>query len=100
MILIGDAVNCTGLVIGHQNRPVYVLLHVNRTAEINAVFIHPAFSEGLRLGGIALAVQKRDHDPRATGFCRVLGSVLGAENCIAVFFSEHLARIEHHAQVV
>ena len=90
--LVGDAVDRTGLVIGHQNRPVPVLLHVNGAAQIVAVFIHPAFGEGFRLGGVALAVQKRNHDPRTPGLGRIPGPVLGTENRIGIFLYRYFVQ--------
>ena len=57
--LIADPVDRAGLVIRHKDRSVDVLLHVNRTSEIDAVFIHPAFGERFRFCGVLPAVQTR-----------------------------------------
>src|SRR6202021_2838867 len=72
-----DAVDRADKIVGHEQRSVPILLHVDRAAEIVAVVI-PTFSKrDRRPGDMAVVLEESDHEARADRHRAVPRPVLG-----------------------
>src|ERR1700722_8594691 len=99
LAVVIDAVDGADKIVGHEQRSIPILLHVDRTAEIVAVVI-PAFSKRNRgPGDRAVILEESDHEARADRHGSVPRAVLGREDRPLVLRRELVAGVEGEAEV-
>ena len=79
LLLVADAVDRAGPVVGDEHRTILGENDVGRPAEIILVALKPARCENLLLGILAIGIDDHAFDPRALIFVPVPGSVFGDE---------------------
>src|SRR6267378_2487229 len=98
LLLVADAVDRAGPVVGDEHRAILGENYVGRTAEIILVALKPARCEDFLLGILAVGIDDHALDPRALIFVPVPGPVFGDEDVVLVLGGELVAGIELHAE--
>src|SRR5258705_1245171 len=98
LLLVLDAVDRAGLVVGDEHRAILGENDVGRTAEIILVALKPARCEDFLLGILAVGIDDHALDPRTLIFVPVPGPVFGDEDVVLVLGGELVAGIELHAE--
>src|SRR5262245_51492046 len=95
----GDAIDRPGEVVRDEHGAVTQQREADRSADVLAVGIEPAFGEYLLLPGGAVAIHRREQDTSARGHRAVPGAMLRREDAAAVFLGERLAGVEHEPEI-
>src|SRR5262249_20716100 len=90
-------IDCTSEVIRDQERAVLHHLHVDRPSDVFIV-LEEAGEKGLHRLHRAVLVQLRDNDVAADLLRPVPGAVTRDEDGVTVFWREHAAGVETHAE--
>src|SRR6478609_4254159 len=94
LLLVADAVDRAGPVVGDEDRAVLVEQDVVRAAEIALVALDPAGGKDLLLGVLAVGPDDHAHDPCALVFMPIPRAVLGDQNVVLVFRRELISGVE------
>src|ERR1700755_3515855 len=97
-LLIADAIDRAGPVVGDEDRTVLVQDDVGRTAEITLVAFEPAGGEHGFLGALAVGTGGGPHDPRALVLMTIPGAMFGDQDRVLVLGGKLVAGIELHAE--
>src|SRR5712664_1098595 len=98
LLLVADAVDGAGPVVGDEHRAILGENDVGRPTEITLVALKPARCEDFLLGVLAIGIDDHALDPRALIFVPVPGSVFGDEDVVLVLGGKLVAGIELHAE--
>src|SRR5215207_3941038 len=94
LLLVADAIDRTGPVVGHQDRTILGEDDVVRTAEITGVALEPAGGKDFRLGVLAVGIDDHAFDAGALVLGAVPRAMLGDQDVVLVFGWELIAGIE------
>src|SRR3954447_20394193 len=94
LLLVADAIDGTGPIVGDQDRTILGEDDVVRTAEIARVALEPAGGKDFRLGVLAVGIDDHALDAGALVFGAVPGAVLGDQDVVLVLGRELIAGIE------
>src|SRR5260370_4946113 len=85
LLLVADAIDRTGPVVGNEDRAILVEDDVGGAAEIALVAFEPAGSKHLLLGILAVRTDVDAHDPRALVLMPVPGALFGDhDHCLVL----------------
>src|SRR5436190_5174945 len=98
LLLVTDAVDGAGPVVGDEYRTILGENDIGRTAEIILVALKPARCEDFLLGVLAIGIDDHAFDPRTLVFVPIPGSVFGNQDVVLVFGGELVAGIEFHPE--
>src|SRR6476646_779010 len=94
LLLVADAVDGAGPVVGDEHRTIPGDDDVGRPAEITLVALKPARCEDFLLGVLAVGIDDDALDPRALILVSIPGSMFGDEDVVLVLGGELVAGIE------
>src|ERR1700722_19025831 len=98
LLLVADAIDRAGPVVGDEDRTILVQDDIVRTAEIALVAFDPAGSEHFLLGILAIRADDYAHDPSALILMPVPGAVFGDQDVVLVVGGKLVAGVELHAE--
>src|SRR5579883_1879719 len=99
LAVVPDAIESAGEIVRHQQRAIPELGDVDRTTEIFAVLIEPAFGEWLALRRRSVLLEIGHHHTRADRHGPVPRAVLRREDRVLVFLREHAPAVEGHTEI-
>src|SRR5580704_13066000 len=98
LLLVADAIDRAGPVVGDENRSVLVQNDIVRPAKIALVAFDPAGCEHVLLGILAVRPDGDAHDASALVLMPVPRTMLGDQDRVLVLGGELVAGIELHAE--
>src|SRR5260221_9701931 len=98
LLVVADAIDRAGPVVGNEDRTVFRLDDIVRPAEIALVAFDPAGCEHFLLGILAVRTDDHTNDPPALIFMPVPRAVFGDQDVVLVLCGKLVAGIELHAE--
>src|SRR5450755_3394578 len=98
LLLVADAIDRTGPVVGDEDGAILVLDDIGRAAEIALVAFDPAGREHVLLGVLAVRTDGDADDPTALVFMPVPRAVLGDQDAVLVLGRKLASGVELHAE--